>query len=129
MSAPIAKLGVTLSGQGVAAIATVVDLPHTGIGGAGRIQLTGAQTYDIDLAMMPTAGLKGLVVQVDATDGAGDTVTTPVTLQWTSNATVKSEELSPGGFLALCSPSPVNGITALSIITTANAVVHVTAIG
>jgi len=41
----------------------------------------------------------------------------------------KSEELSPGGAFLLASPTPTHGITALSIVTTANAVVHVYALG
>ncbi len=94
-----------------------------------RLELTGAQTYAVDLAMMPTVGLKGLRVFVDIKDAAGATVSTPITLRWTSNSVQKSEELSPGGVFQLGSPSPTHGITALDIISTANAVVYVNAVG
>lgn len=94
-----------------------------------RLELTGAQTYEIDLAMMPAAGLKGLLVEVETKDAAGATVTAPITLTWTSDGDPKSEELSPGGFFALASPTPTAGITALSIVSTANCIVRVTALG
>lgn len=79
--------------------------------------------------MMPAEGLRGLRVALDALDAAGVPVAEPITVTWTSNALEKSEELSPGGFLVLCSPRPTNGITALSITSGASCVVHVTAVG
>lgn len=124
---PSATLSFALTGP--TPLAASVALTYRGFSNAGRVELTGAQTYEIDLAMMPAAGLKGLCVQIDTVDAANNTVTASITLTWTSNGTEKSEELSPGGFLALGSPSPTNGITALSITSTANAVIHVTALG
>lgn len=106
------------------AVSVTSHLTFTGEGGAGRLELTGAVTYVLDLAMVPAAGCRGLLVVVDLADAAGVAATAPVTLTWTSNAVSKSEEVSPGGFLALSSPTPAHGVTALSIITTANAVVH-----
>jgi len=39
-----------------------ITITYSGQGGPGRLELTGAQTYPIDLAMMPSAGLRGLLV-------------------------------------------------------------------
>jgi hypothetical protein len=128
-----ASLGYTLSGTGLASATGSAALTFTGGGGPGRLELTGAQTYVVDLAMMPAAGLRGLLVVVDSLDAAGTAISAPVTLTWTSNAVTKSEKLMPSAdapaFLALANPAPVTGITALSIVTTANAVVHVSAVG
>lgn len=123
------SLTFSASLTGPAPVAPSVSLTYHGHTHLGRLELTGAQTYDVDLAMMPAAGLKGLLVELDTKDAAGATVTDAVSVRWTSNSVQKSEELSPGGFFALCSPTPVNGITALSIISTANAIVRLTALG
>lgn len=126
-----ATFGFSLTGP-VPSAATV-NLTARGVGGAPRVELTGAQTYEIDLEMMPAEGLKGMLVVLEPLDAEGSPIEAPITVTWTSNSVEKSEEISATtdrpGFIALCSPSPVNGITALSIVTTANAVVHVTALG
>lgn len=106
-----------------------ISVTYSGLSEMPRLELTGAQTYDFDLAWAPSEGLKGLVITFDTTDGAGAAVEDPITLTWTSNVVSKSEELSPGGAFLLCSPTPTNGITALSIVTTANAIVRVAALG
>lgn len=124
---PSLTLGFVLAGP--APKSSTITLAYRGFSCAERVEITGAATYAIDLAMMPAAGLKGLVVEVDTTDATGAAVTTPITVRWTSGGVQKEQELSPGGFFALASPSPVNGITALAIVTTAAAVVHVTALG
>lgn len=124
---PSITLAASLTGP--APMAPSVLLAYRGFTGAVRLELTGAQTYEVDLAMMPAEGLKGLLVEVETKDAAGATVTAPITLTWTSNGDPKSEELSPGGFFALASPTPTNGITALSIVSTANCIVRVTALG
>jgi hypothetical protein len=128
---PSATLGFTLTGP--APLTGSSALSYRGHGGSDRIELTGAQTYTIDLAMMPAAGLKGLLVQVDPVDADNNPITAPVTVRWTSNAVEKEEELSPGvdlpAFLVLCSPAPAAGITALEIESTANAVVRVQCLG
>ncbi len=106
-----------------------VILTYHQLASAARLELTGAQTYPIDLAMMPAAGLKGLLVIYDAIDASGVTVTAMASVRWTSNGVPKNEELSPGGLFLIASPAPANGITALSIVVTANAVIHVHALG
>ena len=106
-----------------------VSLQYDASASLGRLPLTGAQTYEVDLALIPAAGLKGLLIYVERVDAAGAEVTTPISMAWTSNGDDKSEELSPGGALLLVSPNPQHGITALSIVTTSNALVHVYALG
>lgn len=129
---PSATIGYTLSGTGVETAAATSSLTYSGKS-AARVELTGVDSYTFDLAMMPAAGLKGLLVIVDPLDAAGSPITAPVTVTWTSNAVAKSELISAGsetpGFLAIGNPTPVTGITALSLASTANAVAHVVALG
>lgn len=125
-----ASIGFTLTGPAPAT--ATIQITYNGQSSADRIEMTGAMTHTIDLAMMPAAGLKGLLVRLDPLDASGAAVTAPVTVTWTSNAVAKSQELSTGdsgGFIAICSPSPTNGITALSITSTADCVVRVAALG
>lgn len=88
------------------------------------IPLTGAVTYAVDLAMMPAAGLQGLQVSIDRTDAAGNAVSAPVRVTMTPGGYV---DLKPGGALAIASPGTAAGITALTLTSTANAVVRVAA--
>lgn len=129
---PSASIGFTLTGTGVTPSAASSSLTYSGKSEA-RIELTGVDSYTIDLAMMPAAGLKGLLVIVEPLDAADSPITDPVTVTWTSNAVSKSEKISAGpetpGFFAIGNPSPVTGITALSLASTANAVVRIVALG
>lgn len=94
--------------------------------GAETIPITGAGTYVVDLAMMPATGLQGLLVGVDRTDPIGGIVTAPVKLLFTGGFIW----LPPGGALGLAAPLlAANGITSLSLVTTAACIVHVTANG
>lgn len=128
-----ASIGFSLAGTGLAPATGTVALTYRGSSGIGRLEMTGAHTHVVDLAMMPAEGLKGLLVTVDSLDAAGSPITAPVTLTWTSNGVAKSEKLMPSvdavAFLAIGNPAPVTGITALSIVSTANAVVHVQCLG
>lgn len=128
---PSLALGFTLSGPSPATDTT--DLTYTGATGAIRLALTGAQTYVIDLAMMPAAGLRGLLVVLESLDAAGSPVTAPITVEWSRGETIHEIEVSATateiGFFSLGSPDPTAGITGLSIISTASCVVRVTACG
>jgi hypothetical protein len=107
-----------------------VPITYDNVGGTARVEMTGPATQTIDLSMMAGgAGLKLLLVTVDTTDAGGLAVVAPVSIHWTSNALAKVEELSPDGVFLLASPNPTHGVTALSIVTTANAVVHVLCLG
>jgi hypothetical protein len=81
--------------------------------------LTGAGTEVIDFGTVAKA--KALVVEV-ASDAAA-----PVTFKLDGSA--DEHEISPGGFLAIGSPSPTAGITALSIVHTDDANVKVYILG
>lgn len=109
-----------------------ITLTYKSAGELPRLEIAGAGTYAVDLAFVPAAGCKGLLVIVDALDASGSPAA-PIEVEWTSNALTKSEELAPSvdqpAALMLASPAPVNGITALSIITTGPAVVHVLGLG
>lgn len=114
---------------GGANLAGKVALSYTGESVAGQLTLTGATTYTIDLAMMPAAGLRFLLVSLGTLDGSGAAVSAPVTIHATSNSLAWSLELSPGGVFQFANPAPVHSITALQIISTANAVVYVAGLG
>lgn len=123
---PTATLGFNLSAP---LDSGAVSLTHSQATALGRLEFAGAATHVIDLAAMPAAGLRGLLIVVEATDADGAAVTAPISIHWTSNSIAKVEELSPGGAFLLASPSPTNGITALSIVATATCVVRVYAMG
>jgi len=123
---PSATLTFTCSSPPLSA---QIALTYTGLGHIVRLELTGAQTYPVDLGMIPAEGCKGVLVLVGEKDAAGAALTAPVTLRRTSNAVSKDEEISGGGAFMIASPSPANGITAISIVTTANAVVQIIVLG
>ena len=100
-------------------------LVSAGIDGE-KIPLTGAQTYDVDLAMMPGTGVQALLVSVDLKDAAGLAATADVRINFTPGGYVV---LPPGGALALAAPGTAAGITTLQLVSTANAVVRVSAQG
>lgn len=124
---PTASLAASLSPSSLSLPA--VTIVYSEAGGSPRLALTGAQTYPIDIAMMPSAGLRGLRIAYATTDAAGVAVTAPLSIRLTVASVVQTLPLSPGGFLALADPSPSSGITAISIVTTGNAVVSVEALG
>jgi hypothetical protein len=102
---------------------------YHGSTGEIRLELTGAVTYPIDLGMMPAAGLRGLRIVYDALDANGDAATDNITIRRTINSVSRDEPLSPGGWFAFADPAPTAGTTALTIISTSNAVVRVICIG
>lgn len=122
-------LTATIALTGPAPIAYPVALTYTSFQALARLEFSGADTYEVNLAAVPAEGLRGLLVQVEALDAAGSAATAPIVVQWTSDGAQKSEEIAPGGFFALASPAPQNGVTALSIVVTAACVVRVVALG
>ena len=125
MSASV-TLSATLSSPQQTASAV---LSFTRMESIGRLEMTGAGSHTVDLVGMGSAGLKGLLVMIDTLDALGVALTAVVKLTWTSNSTSKTEEISAGGFFALANPAPTTGITALAIVVTAPAVVHLWALG
>lgn len=106
-----------------------VQVVFHGSTGEQRIELTGAQTYAIDLVMVPTAGLRGLRVVYEPLAADGTAASANITIRRTVNGVSRDEPLSPGGWLAFADPAPTAGTTALSIISTADAVVRVLGLG
>lgn len=104
---------------------STTPLSVTGYISGEVIPLTGAMTYTVDLAMMPAAGLQGLVVTVDRIDAYGAAVVAPVRVTFTGGFA----DVKPGGGFGLSSPGTVAGITSLTLTSTANALVRVTAGG
>lgn len=45
-----------------------------------RLELTGAGTYEVDLAWAPSAGVKGILITFDTLDADGMAVTAPITI-------------------------------------------------
>lgn len=123
---PTASVSFTESSTGAS---VTIPITYQDAGGVPRIEMSGSQTYPVDLAMMPAAGTKVLIVWVDAHDAAGGIPTAPLTVTWTSNAVSKSQPIGPGSALLIADPSPVHGPTALSLVSTVSCVAHVAALG
>ena len=102
------------------AMSGVVDSTEPGV----VLKLTGSGTRVLDLGTLPAAGLKGLLIKLDAAVGA-----VPIKVQFNGGGAPGASEISPGGFLAIGSPNPVAGITAISIVFTADSTVRVWVLG
>jgi hypothetical protein len=90
------------------------------------IPLTGVQTYNVDLAMIPSNGAQAWMVRVDALDASGAVAAAPVRVNFTPGG---YRYVSPGGWLVEAAPKTGVGVTALQLVSTANALVHVTVFG
>lgn len=71
-------------------------------------KFSAAGTKAVDMGTLPAAGAKGLLVKVDAQLEA-------VTVDLTVNGGDEPLQLSAGGMLLYFNPSPVEGITSLSL--------------
>lgn len=87
------------------------------------IALTGSQTYNIDLAMIPANGCQCWMVRVEMTDANGAPVSAPVRVNFTPGG---YRMIPPGGAILEMAPKTTVGITTLQLVSTANALVHVT---
>jgi len=85
-----------------------------------RLVMTGPGTEVVPFGTV--AGVKVMLIEYEMTTGAA-----PV--QINVNGGTDDIELSPGGSWAYTSPTPVAGITAISIVRTADAVVRVRLLG
>lgn len=121
----IASFGLT----GLSPFTSSVSITYDNATGMQRLALTGAQTYAVDLAMMPAAGCKALRLRYETTDALGADVTASITVMFTSSAVAKSMSFGPGAEIQIADPNVVAGITALSVTTTGNALVYVSAVG
>lgn len=106
-----------------------VPVVYTTGGGPGRIAFTGAMTIVIDLSTMPAAGLRALRIVYDAADDTGVAVTAGLRINYTTGLGSASLPLGPSAAVMLADPSVSGGITALSLVSTAPGVAHVTAAG
>jgi len=81
-----------------------------------ELNITGAGTITVSFGTLGDPGAKGLLIEVDPS-GVNALIIVNI------NGGTDNIEISPGGFMALGSPSPVDGITELDIVsTTANKV-------
>lgn len=124
MSQPSAVLAVTLTGStggqsSIPAYSFAVDYPS--------LALTGAGTYTVDLAGMPSTGCKALVVAFDAFDVFGATAAGAITVARTVNGVVLNEAMAPGDVMAHASSAKAT--TALAIQYLAGALLHISARG
>lgn len=88
--------------------------------------LSGAGTQVVDLGTIPVAGAKEVQIEVDADSSPS---AAPVNVQFNGVGAPGNIEISPGGGLKVSNPNPASGITALSIVFTASACVHVRILG
>ena len=125
----IATIGYSVSAPDVPPLIKSILLSYGGSGGPGRVALTGSATYTVDAAFLPAAGAKLVLVTVDTVDDTGSPVLTPITIRRIVNGVTINDPLGPGGVFLLADPAPSADTTALSIVHTANAVVHVYLLG
>lgn len=85
-----------------------------------RLEMTGAGTEVVPFGTV--AGVKVMLIEYEVTAGAA-------AIQLNVNSGTDDIELTPGGFWAYGNPVPAAGITALSIVRTADAVVRVRLLG
>jgi hypothetical protein len=88
------------------------------------LNLTSAGTMTLPMGTVGNAGLKGLLIKVDAN---ADLSAEPVYVK--INAETVGEEVVPGGFKAHGNPAPVAGITSITISWTTPNIVRVWALG
>jgi hypothetical protein len=87
-----------------------------------NLDLVGAGTHTVGMGTIPAAGVKGILVEVDITQSAA-------AIQLRINGGTEDWEVSPGGFMAYFSPTPVAGITAIDIVHTTDVCVRVRFVG
>lgn len=89
----------------------------------------GSGTKAIDLGTIPSAGLKGLLIKVDAAGPTPGVTPAPIFVRLNGASATGQEEISPGGFKAMMSPNPSAGITALTIVYASDVRVRIWAYG
>ncbi len=92
---------------------------------ADILELTGTGSKSVNFGTVPIAGAKAILIEVDA-DSTG--LKTPVLVKVNSSVTGKIE-IAPGGFVAICNPVPVAGISALDIEHTSDNTVRIWILG
>lgn len=123
MSSPVSISGKTSFSPGRGA--PVVDLPF----GAAlqydskaddELVLTGSGTRALDLGTVSSAGLKLLIIELDAASPTQGGTPEPIFVRLNGAGATGQEEIAPGGGKALWSPNPVAGITAVTIVYSAD---------
>lgn len=99
-------------------------------GAAGMpLTLTGSGTKDVDLGTIPGAGLKALLIEVDLASPTPGSTPAPIFVRLNGAGAAGQTEISPGGFMALGSPTPAAGITAITIAYASDVRVWIRALG
>jgi len=89
-----------------------------------ELNLSGAGSKVIDFGTIASPGAKIVLIEVDPSATAS-----PIQIRVNGGGASGQTELSPGGFWAYASPTPLAGITALEIIFITNVKVRVRAFG
>lgn len=102
------------------------DVPCSSVGSFDAradfvLKLGSSGTENVDLGTIKAPGVKALLLKV------GASATAPIIAKF--NAQETGIELSPGGWILYCSPSPVQGITGLQIVFTSDVTVSIWALG
>lgn len=125
----VASVGLSfpqVPGFNPAPIGTSTPILYTALVPGIVIPIATAETYVIDLAMMPATGLTYLQVSLGTIDAIGGAVVTPVKVVFTNGYAW----IGPGGSITIATPALASGgVTGLSIVTTMPAVVTVTLAG
>jgi hypothetical protein len=88
------------------------------------LQLAGSGTFVVNFGTIASPGAKFIAIRVEP-----DVAAAPVNLRWNGGGSSGQVEVAPGGFLILASPTPVAGITALSLVYTTNVTVSIWGFG
>lgn len=118
---------LAFSFSGILSVPPDEDAPPTqvnfGMSGAfgsentARLALVGSGSMNVSFGTAGSPGVKGFLIEV-LPDNDAD----PVILKFNGDSV--GTELSPGGFMAYGSPTPVAGVTALTVVHTTDVTVR-----
>ena len=87
-----------------------------------RLKLVGSGSKLLDFGTLPAAGAKLMLIAVDAVQGVASVVVTV-------NGNSAGEEITAGGAKLFVSPSPVFGVTSVTLVWSADTSVRVWVLG
>lgn len=88
-----------------------------------ELSYTGSATETVTLGTVSSAGLKGLLLELDT-----GTSVAPVYVRFNGGDVASKLELSPGGFLAYGSPTPLTGIVSFTVTHTTDCKIRMRAL-
>ncbi len=90
---------------------------------AVQLDLSGSGSQDVNFGTIPAAGAKAVLIEVEPSSTAA-----PILVAVNGSASGKIE-VSPGGFVAIFNPNPVDGIVELTVEYTSENTVRIWLLG